>query len=72
MAGIRLWRCTRCENVASIAVGTTLLCGDCFYRQTVERIMAAAFVSEVLQSPPPLTHGRPGIRADAQSRAARR
>ena len=45
MSGIRLWRCSRCcENEAVVAVDrTTLFCGDCFYLQTVERVMAAAF-----------------------------
>ena len=45
MSGIRLWRCSRCcvkEAVVSLDA-TTLFCGDCFYRQTVERVMAAAF-----------------------------
>ena len=44
MAGIRSWRCSRCEDVASILEGSALLCGDCFLRQTGERIMAAAFL----------------------------
>ena len=39
MSGIRLWRCSRCcEQAAVVAVDSTrLFCGECFYRQTVER-----------------------------------
>jgi hypothetical protein len=45
MSGIRLWRCSRCcEQMAVVAVDATrLFCGECFYRQTVERVMAEAF-----------------------------
>ena len=46
MAGTRLWRCSRCEAVASVIDGPLLLCGKCFYRKTVDRIMAAAFVPD--------------------------
>jgi len=53
MSGIRLWRCSRCcDQEAVVALDATrLFCGDCFYRQTVERVMAAAFVSS--DEPPP-------------------
>ena len=47
MAGINLWRCSRCsDHVAVVVDHTKRFCGDCFYRVTVERIMSAAFASD--------------------------
>jgi hypothetical protein len=51
MIGFRLWRCSRCsERVAVVVDRTKLFCGECFYRQTVERVMTAAFVPDVPKS----------------------
>ena len=57
MSGIRLWRCSRCcEQAAVVAVDSTrLFCGECFYRQTVERIMAEAFAA----APEPVSAAAP-------------
>ena len=65
MSGIRLWRCSRCcEAEAVVAVDrTTLFCGDCFYRQTVERVMAAAFAPP---SAPPLNSSERTSNASTQ------
>ena len=53
MNGIRLWRCSRCcVTEAVVALDPTrLFCGECFYRQTVERVMAQAFAP----APAPVT-----------------
>jgi hypothetical protein len=65
MSGISLWRCSRCcEQVAVVVDGTKRFCGDCFYRQTVDKIMAAAFAPapELTPLPPP-----PAIREAASA-----
>ena len=55
MSGIRLWRCSRCLEQEAVVVieRTRLFCGDCFYRQTVERVMAAAFASDSITASEP-------------------
>jgi hypothetical protein len=58
MSGIRLWRCSRCyEQVAVVIDRTKQFCGECFYRQTVVRVMSVAFATDSDQPlpPPPLT-----------------
>ena len=59
MAGIRLWRCSRCEQVASVVVDgeSTLLCGDCFYQRTVDEIMAVTFLPGTLPANAPARAG---------------
>jgi len=53
MSGIRLWRCSRCcEQVAVVVDRTKLFCGECFYRQTVERGMPVAFATASDQAAP--------------------
>ena len=52
MAGINLWRCSRCsEHVAVVIDREKRFCGDCFYVVTVERIMSAAFVADDYGAP---------------------
>ena len=68
MSGIRLWRCSRCcDKDAVVAVDRTrLFCGDCFYAQTVERIMAAAFApAPSLETPAPVKASAPRRQATA-------
>ena len=63
MPGIQLWRCSRCSNESgTVFQGAKLLCGDCFYRQTVERIMAAAFLPEPVQVAPSVNDTRSSAR----------
>jgi hypothetical protein len=58
MSGIRLWRCSRCyEQVGVVVDHAKLFCGDCFYRQTVERVMSAAFATASDSAPPPAARG---------------
>ncbi len=67
MAGIRLWRCTHCEQVASVIDRSILLCGDCFLRQTVEKIMATAFLHDAMPFPiTGLAPTRPAPAADRE------
>ena len=58
MAGIRLWRCVSCEQVASVVVDgeTTLLCGDCFYRKSVQDALTAASEAESCNTPDGFLH----------------
>jgi len=56
MSGIRLWRCSRCYEQPAVVVDRTKpFCGDCFHRQTVERVMSAAFATASDQPPAPAT-----------------
>ena len=65
MSGIRLWRCSRCYEQAAVVVDRTKpFCGDCFYRQTVERVMAVAFATES-DAPAPVTASAPTRSASA-------
>ena len=69
MSGIRLWRCSRCcEQVAVVVDRTRLFCGECFYRQTVERVMSAAFAT-ASDAPAAVTASAPTRSAPAADRA---
>ena len=69
MSGIRLWRCSRCcEAVAVVVDRTRLFCGDCFYRQTVERVMSVAF-DTASDLPAPVTASAPTRSASAAAPA---
>ena len=66
MSGIRLWRCSRCYEQAGVVIDRAkLFCGDCFYRQTVERVMSVAFASASDEAPAPLTASAPTRSATA-------
>jgi hypothetical protein len=67
MSGIRLWRCSRCcVKEAVVALDPTrLFCGECFYRQTVERVTAEAFAPD----PEPITVAAPRRSATAADQA---